>query len=705
MRRLVIALIVAFATPASAQIAAAIGKPLPSPDLPPGEISVRVVAGSPANPVIGTDVTLTVNGTPRVARTDSAGRAIFKDLPAGASVQAKVVDEDKKDITSDTFQLPADSGARLLLSTKPFQPGGGAAPFAGGAMPEPRQMSGEPRPEQADAPGTFTVRVTYDDFKDTPAGVHVTLVGYAADNRVRVETKPTDKEGRATFSGLDRSGATAYFAMAQLPRNGAVDRLVSKPAVLDAQTGVRLVLSGEKRDSTQPPVDELARLHPQDSPPAAGKVRVTLEGVPEPGATVALVDAASTTVFAKATAESAPPDPEDVRAQAQFDAKPDVPAGTLDVTVHGGPGSDDKPLPDISVRVMPANGGSTGVESQTSDTGTIRMALQQPAGTQLIAVLTINGKQLNSQPFGLTKSGGVLEVEAHWATQAQAQVMFDVLPKPDQVFYAESTMRGQVYRSAPFQVIDGRGTRASLFVVPRILFSFSLTSHIDDQFLAVSGRFDLENNSWAPYVAGPDGLVIPLPRHHKGALVAERDQAEVSVAQGEGYRIARPIPPGTKQFHGAFSLPVDDGNVDWAMDLPLGAFQSGMEILQVPGMSVKLPPNVTGQTVTVPQGTFFVLPQIHILPHQSMAMSISGLPSPPAWRVWLPRVIGVFVVGMMLAGLGFALLRRVPAEVAGRAAREAKRQKLLDELIELEQAGKAEKRRDAIVAELEKLWD
>src|ERR1044071_5523554 len=106
------------ATPAAAQIAAALGKPLPSPDLPVGTVSVRVVAGSAASPVVGTDVTLIVNDTPRVARTDSAGRATFPGLPAGANVVAKVVNEDKVEHPSEQFAVPESGGARVLITTK-----------------------------------------------------------------------------------------------------------------------------------------------------------------------------------------------------------------------------------------------------------------------------------------------------------------------------------------------------------------------------------------------------------------------------------------------------------------------------------------------------------------------------------------------------------------------------------------------------------
>jgi len=277
-------------------------------------------------------------------------------------------------------------------------------------------------------------------------------------------------------------------------------------------------------------------------------------------------------------------------------------------------------------------------------------------------------------------------------------------PKSGQVVYAESIMRGQLYRTLPFQIVDGHGTHVTLFVYPRVMFSFSVTSHIDDAFLAVTGRFDVSNNSWAPYISGPDGLTIPLPHGFKGAIVAEQDQAEVAVAQGEGYRIVRPIPPGGRQFRGAFSLPVNDGEVAWNLDLPMGAFQSGMEILQAPGMTVKTPPNVNGETMTVPQGTFFVLPRISILPHQAMVMTIAGLPAAPLWRLWMPRIVGLVAVSMMLAGLAFALLRTRSTQVAD-AARDAKRTKLLEELVELERTGKNDKRREAVLAELEGLWD
>ncbi len=737
MKRILVAALLGLATfsaPAHAQMAAAIGKPLPSPDVEVGTVSVRVVAGSLQDAVIGTDVTLVVNGAPRIARTDNSGRAYFKGLPAGAQVQAKVTNEDKKEITSETFPLPAQSGVKVMLTTRPWSnaasaaggaAGGGPMAAGGQGMPNPRQMSGEPRPEQQDAPGTLTARVTYDDFGDKtpPANVPVALVGYHADDSIDMQVANTDAAGRATFNGLDRTGATAYYAMTLLDRNGTYERLMSMPAVLDSRSGMRVILSGEKRDSTKPPIDDLGRMEKQGTSPPQGKVVITLEGGVDATTTVSLVEvspgvptapppkgatviATERRVFGQGRAKQGPADPSDVQAEHDFAAKPDVPANTVVVMVHGGVNATDAPLGGVAVNVSPTATFQQEigqVDATTDMMGSAKIAVDPNTAGPFVATLTINGRTLTTKQFDLAKSGGVLEVEAHWPSEGKPQVEFDVVPRPGQVFYAETIMHGQLYRSLPFQPLPHTGTRISLFVFPRVLFTFSLTSRVDDEYLAVNGRFDVSNNAWAPYAPkGSDGLVIPLPKGFVGGLVADKDQADVALVPGEGFRIVRPLAPGSRQFHGAFSLPVKSGTVTWKLDLPFGLFNSGMEILQPPGMTVNTPPGVRGETVTVPQGTFFVLPQISIMPRQSMVMTLSGLPEPPAWKVWLPRIAGIFVILLIAGGVAYALYR---ARGESDAERSLLRAALLDELAELERSGKNPKRREQITAELEKLWD
>jgi hypothetical protein len=308
-----------------------------------------------------------------------------------------------------------------------------------------------------------------------------------------------------------------------------------------------------------------------------------------------------------------------------------------------------------------------------------------------------------SSPFDLGSGGGKLMIRANWEATGRLQAVLDAEATPGRVVYAEATNRNVPYRSMPFQLLEGTGTKISVYIYPRILFRFLLQSFVDDQQFAVQGRFEVMNSSWTPYRAGPDGLMIPLPKGFKGGVVYDPDQPEVSVAAGEGFRVVRPIPPGGRKFHGGFSLPVEDGNVAWSFDLPLGSFQSEIDIKQTPGMTVSTAGNVKAETHTVSQGTFSVIAPITIMKNQSMQMTIQGLPSLPAWRTWIPRVIGFLVVGVMLAGIGFALLRKQPASAVAEPS-GARRQKLLDELVALERAGGNPKRREQLLDELEELW-
>ena len=703
--------------PVLAQPAFAIGHPLPDGKLPTGTVSVRVVAGSTSSPAVGATVTLLINGEPREARTDAAGRATFAGITASATVQAKVNDADGKEVTSDAFPVPEEGGVRVMLTTKPFQGMGGMpGAEAGGppaGMPEARAMSGQPRPERSDPPGTYTVRVTYNDLTikegkptdpNPPVGVPVSLVAYGADDSITVVTKPTGSDGHVTFSDLDQSGATAYFTLTTLPRGAGHDRLIAVPAVLDSQAGARVVLSGDKRDATTPPIDDYTKLIPQDTeatPP--GKVRVSLDGVPvDPNTVVTLYDASTGKPVGVQTTHEGAPDPTQVRAQADFDPKGGQPAGTLVVEVKGGSAS-PAPMAGVTIQMVSADtetpvdgAGTTGPDGKVTITTTAKGNLK--------AVLVINGKQMASDVMDLTTSGGKLDVTAMWSARGKAEATFDVTPAPGQVLFAETTMSKQQFRSLPFQIVSEVGTHASVYVYPRTLFTFSVHSFIEDQLLAVQGTFEVTNYSWAPFRTSADGLVIKLPAGHKGGIIAPQDQGDVSVAQGEGFRIMRPIPPGGRKFRAGFSLPVEDGAVSWKFDLPFGTWQSNMEIRQNEGMRVKLPQGVVGETRTASTGEpWFVVDNFTVERGQSLVIGIEGLPAEAAWKVWVPRVVGVLVMLLLLGGIAFALDRKTAP--SPKADNEARRAKLLEELVDLDRDGREETRRRAqIVDELERLW-
>ena len=113
------------------QMVRAAGMPLPDGALPPGSLTVRVVQGA---------FTVTLSGIPveaEVARqaafraqTGALGRAEFAHLPIGVEARASAVVDGTR-LESEKFQMPADSGVRVLL----ISGGEAAGHVAGGALP------------------------------------------------------------------------------------------------------------------------------------------------------------------------------------------------------------------------------------------------------------------------------------------------------------------------------------------------------------------------------------------------------------------------------------------------------------------------------------------------------------------------------------------------------------------------------------------
>ena len=90
------------------------GVPLPSPELPAGTLTVRVVRGSLANNIPNQKVSLSVGGTSREAATDESGRAQFTGLRPGEQVKASAT-VDGVLVESQAITMPAAGGVRVML--------------------------------------------------------------------------------------------------------------------------------------------------------------------------------------------------------------------------------------------------------------------------------------------------------------------------------------------------------------------------------------------------------------------------------------------------------------------------------------------------------------------------------------------------------------------------------------------------------------
>ena len=602
--------------PAHAQPAEAIGRPLPDASLRDGTVMVRLIAGDRSKPVSDAEVTITISsqdgsGTPteKRARTDADGRATFVDVPDGMRVRISAPGDDGV-VTATPFPMPMTGGVRVMVSTAKMAGGGpamGGPMMGGGQMPAPRQMSGQPRPEANDDGDQLTVRLTYDDFADpTPPKDHpVVLVAYRWDQTFSAQVVRTDAGGRAVFRGLNRSGSISYFAMTMLPRGAGFDRLISTPIVMPGDTGVRVMLSGEKR-AVETPVDDLGKVDPGAGVAVpGGEVRVNLIGYVEPQMVIELVDATSGEVIAK-TQPTAP---------------------------------------------------------EVDETG-------KPRGNA-------------SARFTGVTAGGL-----------------------DRAFVVRAAHK-LTYLSAPFQLTAGRGAGVTVFALPRVMLQFSLSSWIDDIYLGVRGQFQIMNTSLAPYVAGtkdkPEEVVVALPKGFKGATVHQNFAEHVGVDPTRGFIIRRPLPPGPTSFIGAFSLVHEHGKLTWDMPLPLGVFDSGMEIRRDgTGRSMvirNVPPDVSVREANAQGSAFYVLEPITIEPGKRMVFTVEGLPQAPAWSRWSKIGAGLLVLVILGVGIAAVMAKQGPPAVSPRARFD----QLLDELAALEAAGGGGARRDQIMAELEEL--
>jgi hypothetical protein len=100
---------------AAAQMVRAAGMPLRDGALAPGMLTVRVVEGAFTRDFADHVVTVEVmGGRVESARTGPDGRAQFAHLPVGARVRAWASVNGER-LESDSFEIPGESGVRVLL--------------------------------------------------------------------------------------------------------------------------------------------------------------------------------------------------------------------------------------------------------------------------------------------------------------------------------------------------------------------------------------------------------------------------------------------------------------------------------------------------------------------------------------------------------------------------------------------------------------
>jgi hypothetical protein len=254
--------LIALAVPALAQmdLSQVSGQPLPSPDLPVGTVSVRVIRGAVTNNVANQPVDVTVDGKTQRVTTDANGRAQVSGLRQGAEVKAATVVDGQR-IESKQFAI-GSTGIRVMLVA-----GAGAAPVSGSA----------PTANAAPTPGTVAfgpesriVAEMADDRLNVYYLMDIVNAGAAPVETGGPVVIDLPREARGAFLLQDSSkqatvsgarvvvtgpfapGKTSVRAGFEMPATGGVAHLVSKvPATLPQLIIIVQQLGGLDLESRQ----------------------------------------------------------------------------------------------------------------------------------------------------------------------------------------------------------------------------------------------------------------------------------------------------------------------------------------------------------------------------------------------------------------------------------------------------------------------
>jgi hypothetical protein len=211
--------------------------------------------------------------------------------PAGQ--QAEELESDKGETFWVIKNLTLSAGTPLTFAATGMV-GNAAAEVEGGGQPmmDPRQTSGHSRGDAEVSLGTIRATVLRGALRQpAPVGTKVILVGLESGGKLSLHSAVTDKDGHASFAGLDVRGEIAYYAYT----NFGGDRLESEIMTLDKMGGTALMLAGRKVDASGKPIGKPVddALPEGTAPVPAGEVHIQTRGVGlAPGLPIELVEVA-----------------------------------------------------------------------------------------------------------------------------------------------------------------------------------------------------------------------------------------------------------------------------------------------------------------------------------------------------------------------------------------------------------------------------
>lgn len=213
---------------------------------------------------------------------------------------------------------------------------------------------------------------------------------------------------------------------------------------------------------------------------------------------------------------------------------------------------------------------------------------------------------------------------------------------------------------------------------------------IGEDALNVFSMLQITNSGQRPVrTKGPVDFDLPKGAVGVGLMEGSTPNA---VAAGSRVSVTGPFPPGNTVVQFGYSIPLGPDTIDIAQKLPLDLPQVSLVVQKTGGMQLTSTNVAQRREMSADGNTYIVAQGGAMRAGETLALSLSGLPSRPTW----PRNLTVGLAVLILAAGAYGAARRAGApEPASDKQRHGRREKLFAELTALE----AQRRKGAIGAE------
>jgi hypothetical protein len=351
----------------------------------------------------------------------------------------------------------------------------------------------------------------------------------------------------------------------------------------------------------------------------------------------------------------------------------DLPVGTITVRVIRG----SLTIPILN-QVVQITGGAT-ASSTTNESGRAEFSGLTP-GTRIKAFTEVDGERVESQEIQIPAAGGV-------------RVML-VATDPEAAKRAEEDRRLAQTPAQPGMVVLGDQSR----------FVFE----VGDEGLNVFNILQVINTARVPIQ--PDAPVrFQLPDGAERAALLEGSTPLASVA-GKHVEVKGPFPPGMTLLQFAYTMPYSGGTLTVRQAIPAQLAQLTVVAQKVGDMRLTSA-QIAQQREMPSEGQLYILGQGPAIPlGGAVEFAFSGLPHRSTWprNVALSLVVLILIAGAITSTRG----RGTSTPEAARRTLEDRRERLFDELVQLEQSHRAGRlapgtyssRRQQLVNSLERIY-